>query len=152
MKIYRKSQKLSEEIKRISTKKIMNCQKSDDKSTNKIDEFEFSSNTFSLSFVNSRVKQKVFFAIFNFVCFKVFRNLATFARILKNSFFAIFKSNSSFSRIRFKLFHDASTHERSRRTHSANLKWFFIFTQIIKSIQQKRQTTTIDSSSFIMML
>jgi hypothetical protein len=123
MRIYRKSQKLSKEVKKVSIKKkIMNCQKSDDKSTNKIDEFEFSSNTFSLSFVNLRVKQKIFFAIFDFVCFKIFRNLTIFAKILKNSSFARIKSNSSFSRIRFKLFHDASTHERSRRTHSTHLR------------------------------
>jgi hypothetical protein len=130
----------------------MNCQKSDDKLTNKIDEFEFSSNTLSLSFVNSRVKQRIFFAIFDFVCFKVFRNLTIFAKILKNSFFAKFKSNSSFSRVRFKFSHDASTHERSRRTHSTHLKWFFILTQIIESIEQERQATAIDSSSFTMIL
>ncbi len=123
MRIHRESQKLSEEAERVSTeRKIMNCQKSDDKSTNKIDEFEFSSNTFSLSFVNSRVKKRVFFATFDFVCFRVFRNLATFAKVLKSSSFARFRSNSSFSRVRFKLSHDASTHKRSRRTHSTHLR------------------------------
>ena len=117
-----------------TTEEMLNCQKSENKSAKK-ESWPFSEIS-SLSSANLLIKQSVFSATFDFVCFKVFFNLAILVRAQIS---ITLNWNFNLSRIRFKLFHDVFTQRWSRRTHSTHLRWFFILIQKRKKSEQNKQ-------------
>jgi len=104
----------------------------------------------SLSSASSRARQSAFSATLSFVCFNVLRRRATLARARASSSSATDRSDSSLLRVRSRDSHDTPTHGRPRRTHSAHLGWFSIFTQRIERLEQWRQAVDTGSPSLLM--
>ena len=121
IKIYREFCELSAAFEKISTEKIKNCQKSNDRLSKKTNKFS-SFDTSSLSSINFWARHADFSAILDLIYFNVFFNRVSLIKTQTNPFSITVISNFSLFRARSRFSHDASTQRRFRQTHSAHFE------------------------------